>query len=72
MPMMSRDLRFSANALDVIGDPFPEMDILPAKPDMHALYTEKFLKWATNLADSKSGLELSIGRADQSRSACRS
>jgi len=37
MPMMSRDLRFHAKALDVIGDSFPEMDILPTKPDMHAL-----------------------------------
>lgn len=43
MPMMSRDLRFSAKALDVIGDSFSQMDILPAKPDMHTLYTEKFL-----------------------------
>ena len=34
MPMMSRDLRFSAKALDVIGDLFPEMEIMPAKPDM--------------------------------------
>jgi len=43
MPMMSRDLRFHTHALDVIGDSFPEMDILPAKPDMRTLYTEKFL-----------------------------
>jgi NitT/TauT family transport system substrate-binding protein len=43
MPMMSRDLRFSAKALDVIGNSFPEMNILPAKPDMHTLYTEEFL-----------------------------
>ena len=43
MPMMSRDLRFHAKALDVIGDSFPEMEIMPAKPDMHTLYTEEFL-----------------------------
>jgi NitT/TauT family transport system substrate-binding protein len=43
MPMMSRDLRFSAKALDVIGDSFPEMEIMPAKPDMRTLYTEEFL-----------------------------
>jgi NitT/TauT family transport system substrate-binding protein len=43
MPMMSRDLRFSPKALDVIGDSFPEMEIMPAKPDMHTLYTEQFL-----------------------------
>jgi NitT/TauT family transport system substrate-binding protein len=43
MPMMSRDLRFHAKALDVIGDSFPEMEILPAKPDMRTLYTEEFL-----------------------------
>jgi NitT/TauT family transport system substrate-binding protein len=44
MPMMSRDLRFHAKALDLIGDSFPEMDIMPAKPDMRTLYTEEFLK----------------------------
>jgi NitT/TauT family transport system substrate-binding protein len=44
MPMMSRDLRFRAKALDVIGDSFPEMEIMPAKPDMRTLYTEEFLK----------------------------
>ena len=43
MPMMSRDLRFRAKALDVIGDSFPEMEIMPAKPDMRTLYTEEFL-----------------------------
>jgi NitT/TauT family transport system substrate-binding protein len=43
MPMMSRDLRFSAKALDAIGNSFPELDILPAKPDMSALVTERFL-----------------------------
>ena len=43
MPMMSRDLHFRPKALDVIGDSFPEMGIMPAKPDMHTLYTEKFL-----------------------------
>jgi NitT/TauT family transport system substrate-binding protein len=43
MPMMSRDLRFDAKALDVIGDSFPEMGIMSAKPDMRALYTEEFL-----------------------------
>jgi len=43
MPMMSRDLRFSPKALDVIGDSFPEMDIMPSKPDMRTLYTEEFL-----------------------------
>jgi ABC-type nitrate/sulfonate/bicarbonate transport system substrate-binding protein len=43
MPMMSRDLRFSAKALDVIGNSFPEMEIMPTKPDMRAFYTEEFL-----------------------------
>ena len=43
MPMMSRDLRFRAKALDVIGDSFPEMGIMPTKPDMRTLYTEEFL-----------------------------
>src|SRR4029077_20685742 len=44
MPMMARDLRFHARPLDVIGDSFPEMEIMPAKPDMRSLYTEEFLK----------------------------
>lgn len=43
MPMMSRDLRFRPKALDTIGDSFPEMGIMPAKPDMRTLYTEQFL-----------------------------
>jgi NitT/TauT family transport system substrate-binding protein len=43
MPMMSRDLRFSPKALDVIGNSFPELEILPKKPDMTTLYTEEFL-----------------------------
>jgi ABC-type nitrate/sulfonate/bicarbonate transport system substrate-binding protein len=43
MPMMSRDLRFHQKALDVIGDSFPEMEIMPKKPDMTTLYTEEFL-----------------------------
>ena len=43
MPMMSRDLRFSPKALDVIGNSFPEMEIMPSKPDMRTLYTEEFL-----------------------------
>jgi ABC-type nitrate/sulfonate/bicarbonate transport system substrate-binding protein len=43
MPMMSRDMRFSPKALDIIGDSFPELQILPTKPDMTALFTEEFL-----------------------------
>jgi ABC-type nitrate/sulfonate/bicarbonate transport system substrate-binding protein len=43
MPMMSRDLRFSPKALDVIADSFPEMGITTEKPDMRTLYTEQFL-----------------------------
>jgi NitT/TauT family transport system substrate-binding protein len=43
MPMMSRDMRFSQRALDIIGDSFPELQILPTKPDMTALFTEEFL-----------------------------
>ena len=43
MPMMSRDLRFSPQALAVIADSFPEMGIMAAKPDMSTLYTEEFL-----------------------------
>jgi ABC-type nitrate/sulfonate/bicarbonate transport system substrate-binding protein len=43
MPVMSRDLRFSPKALDVIGDSFPELEMLPKKPDMRTLFTEEFL-----------------------------
>jgi NitT/TauT family transport system substrate-binding protein len=43
MPMMSRDLRFHAKALEVIAESFPEMGITSEKPDMRALYTEEFL-----------------------------
>jgi NitT/TauT family transport system substrate-binding protein len=43
MPMMSRDLRFSPKALEVIAASFPEMGIMAEKPDMRALYTEEFL-----------------------------
>jgi ABC-type nitrate/sulfonate/bicarbonate transport system substrate-binding protein len=43
MPMMSRNLRFSPKALDVIADSFPEMGITAVKPDMQTLYTEQFL-----------------------------
>jgi NitT/TauT family transport system substrate-binding protein len=43
MPMMSHDMRFSQKALDIIGDSFPELQILPTKPDMTALFTEEFL-----------------------------
>jgi NitT/TauT family transport system substrate-binding protein len=43
MPMMSRDLRFSAKALDAIAASFPEMGIMSEKPDMRTLYTEEFL-----------------------------
>jgi NitT/TauT family transport system substrate-binding protein len=43
MPMMSRTLRFSPKALDVIADSFPEMGIMAEKPDMRTLYTEEFL-----------------------------
>jgi len=43
MPMMSRDLRFRAKALEVLGRSFTELEILPAAPDMATLYTERFL-----------------------------
>ena len=46
MPMMSRDLRFNAKALDVIGDSFIELEILPTKPDMRTLYNDTFLPTA--------------------------
>jgi NitT/TauT family transport system substrate-binding protein len=44
MPMMSRDLRFKAKALDALAASFPEMGITPDKPDMAKLFTEEFLQ----------------------------
>jgi NitT/TauT family transport system substrate-binding protein len=43
MPMMSRDLRFLPQALEVLQRSFVELEILPRAPDMSALYTEEFL-----------------------------
>jgi len=43
LPMMSRDLRFQAKALDALARSFVELDILPRPPDMKTLYTEQFL-----------------------------
>ena len=43
MPMMSRDLRFNAKALEVIADSFIELGILTVKPDMKTLYNDTFL-----------------------------
>jgi ABC-type nitrate/sulfonate/bicarbonate transport system substrate-binding protein len=43
MPMMSRDLRFSPKALEVLARSLVELEILPRTPDMKTLYTEQFL-----------------------------
>jgi NitT/TauT family transport system substrate-binding protein len=43
MPMLSRNLRFQPKALEVLARSFVELEILPAAPDMKALYTEQFL-----------------------------
>ena len=43
MPMMSRDLRFSSKALEVLARSLVELEILPRAPDMKTLYTEQFL-----------------------------
>jgi NitT/TauT family transport system substrate-binding protein len=43
MPMMSRDLRFSPKALELIAASFPEMGIMAERPDMRSFYTEEFL-----------------------------
>jgi NitT/TauT family transport system substrate-binding protein len=44
MPMMSRDMRFDKDALDLIAASFPELGILPTKPNLSGTYTEKFLE----------------------------
>ena len=43
MPMMSRDLKFHPKALEALARSLVELEILPAAPDMKALYTERFL-----------------------------
>jgi hypothetical protein len=43
MDMMSVDMKFDREALEVVGDSFIEMQILKEKPDMNKLFTEKFL-----------------------------
>src|SRR5215813_7776176 len=43
MPIFNPNGRFSAKALDVLARSFVESGSLPAKPDMSALYTERFL-----------------------------
>jgi len=43
MPMFSDTGRFDPRALRVLADSFVSMGLLPAKPDMTKLYTEKFL-----------------------------
>jgi ABC-type nitrate/sulfonate/bicarbonate transport system substrate-binding protein len=43
LPMLSDDGRFDAKGLAVLARSFVEMKMLPDKPDMTKLYTEKFL-----------------------------
>lgn len=43
MDMMSVDMKFDREALEVVADSFVEMQILKEKPDMSKLFTERFL-----------------------------
>jgi NitT/TauT family transport system substrate-binding protein len=43
IPMLSDDGRFDAKGLAVLAQSFVDMNMLPDKPDMSKLYTEKFL-----------------------------
>ena len=43
MDMMSVDMKFDREALEVVANSFLEMDILKEKPDMTKLFTERFL-----------------------------
>ena len=43
MPMFSADGKFDSKALDVMGQSFVDLKILPQKPDMTKLVTEKYL-----------------------------
>ena len=43
MPIFSATGKFSPKALDVLGESFVELKLLPSKPDMSKLVTEEFL-----------------------------
>jgi hypothetical protein len=43
MPLFSRDGRFDPKAVAVVAQAIADTGLLTAKPDMQALYTEKFL-----------------------------
>lgn len=43
MPIFSTTGKFSPKALDVLGESFVELKLLPSKPDMSKLVTEEFL-----------------------------
>lgn len=43
MDMMSVDMKFDREALEVVADSFIDMQILTEKPDMNTLFTERFL-----------------------------
>ncbi|HKA99830.1 MAG TPA: ABC transporter substrate-binding protein [Methyloceanibacter sp.] len=43
MPMFSDDGKFNASALATLAESYVELQLLPQKPDMAALYTEAFL-----------------------------
>jgi ABC-type nitrate/sulfonate/bicarbonate transport system substrate-binding protein len=43
IPMLTDDGRFDRKGLDVLAQSFVDMNMLPEKPDMSKLYTEKFL-----------------------------
>lgn len=48
MPTFSNDGRFNPAALDVLAQSFVDVGTLAKKPDMRALYTEKFLPWPSS------------------------
>jgi NitT/TauT family transport system substrate-binding protein len=43
IPMLTDDGRFDRKGLAVLAQSFVDMNMLPEKPDMSKLYTEKFL-----------------------------
>jgi ABC-type nitrate/sulfonate/bicarbonate transport system substrate-binding protein len=48
MPTFSTDGKFNPKALDTLGESFVELGMLPSKPDMSKITTEKFLPGAAN------------------------
>jgi hypothetical protein len=48
MPTFSTDGKFNPKALDTLADSFVDLGMLPSKPDMSKITTEKYLPGAAH------------------------